>query len=80
MQFASALFAAVALATSVFAQTDGFAAITSPTQDQNLVADSDFTIVWQQGATPPTADFTITLLQGATPGTLQLGAVIAGMF
>jgi hypothetical protein len=78
MRFTSTIFAAVALATSVFAQTDGFAAITAPTRDQELTAGSTFTIQWQTGTTPTTEGFTISLIQGATPGTLELGSVIAG--
>jgi hypothetical protein len=78
MRFTSAIFAAAALATSVFAQTDGFAPITAPTRDQDLTAGSTFTIQWQTGTTPTTEAFTISLLQGPTPGLLEVGSVIAG--
>ncbi|EPE29143.1 GPI anchored serine-threonine rich protein [Glarea lozoyensis ATCC 20868] len=80
MRFTSAIFAAVALATSVFAQetTPGFAAITAPTKDANLVAGSDFKIEWQPGTTPSSATFTIQLLQGGpTQDKLVIGETIA---
>ncbi|EHL03407.1 hypothetical protein M7I_0630 [Glarea lozoyensis 74030] len=82
MRFTSAIFAAVALATSVFAQetTPGFAAITAPTKDANLVAGSDFKIEWQPGTTPSSATFTIQLLQGGpTQDKLVIGETIAGL-
>jgi len=79
MRFTSAIFAAVALATSVFAQetTAGFAVITAPTKDEKLQAGSQYTIVWQPGSEAASTLFTITLMQGASQGLLQPGAVIA---
>ena len=78
MRFTSAIVAAFALATSVLAQTEGFAAITAPTRDEDVEAGSEYEIEWQPGNTPESAIFTITLLQGADPGKLDLGNVIAG--
>ncbi|CZT47413.1 uncharacterized protein RSE6_07969 [Rhynchosporium secalis] len=73
---AAAAAAILALSSSVFAQTAGFDAITSPTQDQQVAAGSALDIVWQ-----PTVEhkgpITIELLQGATPATLEVGQSIA---
>jgi hypothetical protein len=74
--FISAAF--LALISSAAAQTNGFDAITSPTQDQNLAAGQSFDIVWQPGT--ETGDITITLLQGATPQTLEAGPVVASTY
>jgi hypothetical protein len=78
MQYSFLSAAILALVSSVAAQTSGFDAITSPTQDQNIPAGSSFDIVWQSGTV--TGDITITLLQGATPSTLELGPVIASTY
>lgn len=67
-----ALLAGAGLAN---AQTPGFDATTSPTQDQTIQAGSSFEIVWDPAAQK--GDATITLLQGASPSTLELGPVIA---
>jgi len=65
--------AVLALASSVVAQTSGFDAITAPTQDQQIAAGSNFTIVW----TPSPGGYdndtiSITLLYGTSASTLQL--------
>ncbi|TAQ90459.1 hypothetical protein B7494_g1181 [Chlorociboria aeruginascens] len=75
MQYAFVSAAIVALASSVFAQTAGFDAITAPTKDLNATAGDSLDIVWQPGA--QTGTVTLSLLQGATPDTLQSGGVVA---
>ena len=78
MQYSFLSAAILALVSSVVAQTAGFDAMTSPTQDQQIPAGSSFDILWQPGTV--TDAITITLLQGATAGTLQPGPVIARMY
>lgn len=72
MRFTAAAF--LAFAASAFAQTSGFDAMTTPTEDTNVVAGDVYTINWQPG-TYTTGTVTLSLLGGATPSTLQdLGA------
>jgi hypothetical protein len=78
MQFSFVSAAILALVSSVVAQTAGFDAITSPTQDQNIAAGSSFDIVWQPGT--ETGKITITLLQGADPSHLAAGPVVASTY
>ena len=78
MRYSFISAAVLALVSSVLAQTAGFDAITSPTQDQNIPAGSSFDIIWQPGTV--TGTITITVLQGATTSTLQAGAVIASQY
>lgn len=76
MQFSFYAATCLALVSRVFAQTDGFDAITAPTKDQTLTAGTTTTVTWDYN--PQYAgSVTITLLQGATPETLQLGSAIA---
>ncbi|KAH7417086.1 Ser-Thr-rich glycosyl-phosphatidyl-inositol-anchored membrane family-domain-containing protein [Cadophora sp. MPI-SDFR-AT-0126] len=76
MQYSFVAAAVLAFTSSVFAQTAGFAAITVPTQDQNVEAGSVLDITWQP-STEHTGPITIQLLQGASPSTLEIGETIA---
>lgn len=76
MQFSFYAATCLALVSRVFAQTEGFDAITAPTKDQTLTAGTTSTVVWDFNA-QYAGTVTITLLQGATPETLQLGSAIA---
>ncbi|KAI1660173.1 Ser-Thr-rich glycosyl-phosphatidyl-inositol-anchored membrane family-domain-containing protein [Daldinia decipiens] len=69
--FASAL----AFAASAFAQTPGYAVLTSPADGQKVPSGQTFTIQWQPGQY--TGPATITLLGGETPTTLTPGPVLA---
>ncbi|KAI1482532.1 Ser-Thr-rich glycosyl-phosphatidyl-inositol-anchored membrane family-domain-containing protein [Daldinia eschscholtzii] len=69
--FASAL----AFAASAFAQTAGYAVLTSPAEGQQVPSGKTFTIKWDAGKYSGPA--TITLLGGETPTTLTPGPVIA---
>lgn len=73
----SLISAALALASSVFAQTPGFDAISSPTQGQSVAAGSTLDIVWDPANY--TGTVTITLLEGGSPSTLSLGPVVKGL-
>jgi hypothetical protein len=77
MRYSFISAAILALSSSVFAQTSGFDAISSPIQDQNVPAGTSLDIVWQP-STNYTGTVTITLLEGATPSTLALGPVLQG--
>ncbi|KAK2610816.1 hypothetical protein N8I77_004217 [Diaporthe amygdali] len=76
MQFTLYAATCLALVSRVFAQTEGFDAISAPTKDQTLAAGSSTTVTWDYNSKYAGA-VTITLLQGATPETLQLGSAIA---
>ncbi|KAF3055713.1 putative gpi anchored serine-threonine rich protein [Daldinia childiae] len=69
--FASAL----AFAASAFAQTPGYAVLTSPAEGQQVASGKTFTIKWEAGQY--TGPATITLLGGETPTTLTPGPVLA---
>ncbi|KAK0746367.1 Ser-Thr-rich glycosyl-phosphatidyl-inositol-anchored membrane family-domain-containing protein [Schizothecium vesticola] len=60
----------LALATAVFAQTEGFNVITKPTRDEKVPAGSTYEIVWQPGPDKYTGPITIGLVGGATQQTL----------
>jgi len=75
MRYSIISAAILALASSVFAQTAGFDAITSPSQGQNVVAGSSLDIIWQPGS--QTGTITITLLQGSSPAFLSPGQTVA---
>ncbi|KAI1773971.1 Ser-Thr-rich glycosyl-phosphatidyl-inositol-anchored membrane family-domain-containing protein [Hypoxylon cercidicola] len=68
--FASAL----AFAASVFAQTEGYAVMTSPTKGESVASGKTFTIEWEAGKF--TGPATISLLGGDTPSTLVPGATL----
>lgn len=70
--------ATMLLAAVTTAQTAHFDPMTSPTQDQILIAGSSFDIKWQPGNI--TAPVTLKLIQGATFDTLEPGQVIAGRY
>ncbi|KAK0118941.1 hypothetical protein ONS95_007810 [Cadophora gregata] len=76
MQYSFVAAAVLAFTSSVFAQTAGFAALTVPTQDQNVEAGSVLDITWQPSTEHP-GPITIQLLQGASPSTLEIGATVA---
>ncbi|KAI1468621.1 Ser-Thr-rich glycosyl-phosphatidyl-inositol-anchored membrane family-domain-containing protein [Daldinia caldariorum] len=69
--FASAL----AFAASAFAQTPGYAVISSPAEGQQVPSGKTFTIKWDAGK--DSGPVTITLLGGETPTTLSIGPVLA---
>jgi hypothetical protein len=77
MRYSFISAAILALSSSVFAQTSGFDAISSPTSNQNVPAGTSLDIVWQP-STNYTGTVTITLLEGSTPSTLVIGPVIQG--
>lgn len=71
--------AALAFATTAFAQTAGFDAMTTPAQNENVPAGETYTIVWQQG-TYTTGTVTLSLLGGETAATLvDLGSFASGV-
>ena len=79
MRYSFVSAAVLSLASTIFAQTAGFDAMTSPTQDQSVAAGSSLNIVWDAGNYTADSDtITITLLQGADPSTLSKGQVIKG--
>ncbi|EKD19276.1 uncharacterized protein L3040_009284 [Drepanopeziza brunnea f. sp. 'multigermtubi'] len=76
MRYSTISAAILAMASSVMAQTADFAAMYTPTQNQQVAAGSVLDITWQT-STVYTGPVTIQLLQGATPSTLELGLVVA---
>lgn len=76
----STVSAVLAFAVSAYAQTAGFDALTSPTQDQTVAAGSTLDIIWEPTALYNKDTVTITLLQGTTPSTLSTGATVASKF
>ncbi|KAI9053674.1 hypothetical protein LZ554_002628 [Drepanopeziza brunnea f. sp. 'monogermtubi'] len=76
MRYSTISAAILAMASSVIAQTADFAAMYTPTQNQQVAAGSVLDITWQT-STVYTGPVTIQLLQGATPSTLELGLVVA---
>lgn len=62
MRFTSA--AILAFASLVFAQTDGFDAITQPAEHSTLQAGEDFEIVWEPTEAYKGKTVTITLIGG----------------
>ncbi|KAI0890485.1 Ser-Thr-rich glycosyl-phosphatidyl-inositol-anchored membrane family-domain-containing protein [Annulohypoxylon maeteangense] len=68
--FASAL----AFAASAFAQTAGYAVMTSPAEGTKVASGKAFTIKWDAGKY--TGQATVSLLGGATPSTLTPGPVL----
>ncbi|KAI5861720.1 Ser-Thr-rich glycosyl-phosphatidyl-inositol-anchored membrane family-domain-containing protein [Durotheca rogersii] len=75
MRSTSIFATALAFAASAFAQTPGYAVVTSPTEGQTVAAGQPFSIVWQAGQYTGAAQ--ISLLGGETPTTLVPGPVIA---
>lgn len=71
MQLFASTAAFLALISSVFAQTEGFDAITSPTEGQILQAGQTYTITWDPTAEYNSDTVTIRLLQGADQNTLD---------
>ncbi|KAI0385776.1 Ser-Thr-rich glycosyl-phosphatidyl-inositol-anchored membrane family-domain-containing protein [Hypomontagnella monticulosa] len=69
--FASAL----AFAASAFAQTAGYAVMTSPAEGQQVPSGKTFTIKWEAGKF--TGPATISLMGGESAGTLIPGPVLA---
>ncbi|KAI1461914.1 Ser-Thr-rich glycosyl-phosphatidyl-inositol-anchored membrane family-domain-containing protein [Annulohypoxylon moriforme] len=68
--FASAL----AFAASAFAQTAGYAVMSSPTEGTKVASGKAFTIKWDAGKY--TGQATVSLLGGASPSTLTPGPVL----
>ncbi|KAF3762500.1 hypothetical protein M406DRAFT_107921 [Cryphonectria parasitica EP155] len=78
MKFTISAAALLAFVSSALAQaTEGFDAITSPTEDEVLTAGTTFTITWDPTAAYDDETVSIILLQGATQGTLELGPTVA---
>jgi len=76
MHYSLAFAAVLAFVSSVFAAaTPGFDAISSPTQDQVVIAGSPLDIIWAPEKV--TGTITITLLQGPNPSSLAFGPVVA---
>lgn len=75
--FSVALFAVVQVA-SVFAQTDGFDAMSSPTAQSSFAVGDTLPIVWVPGNSNGT--ITIELIGGASPSLLNPVAVVACKF
>ncbi|KAK1830332.1 Ser-Thr-rich glycosyl-phosphatidyl-inositol-anchored membrane family-domain-containing protein [Podospora conica] len=61
----------LALATAVFAQTEGFNVITKPTDSEKVPAGSTYEVVWQPGPDKFAGPVTIALVGGATQQTLS---------
>ncbi|KAI6093277.1 Ser-Thr-rich glycosyl-phosphatidyl-inositol-anchored membrane family-domain-containing protein [Hypoxylon rubiginosum] len=74
MRSSTVFASALAFAASVFAQTDGYAVMTSPTKGASVPSGKTFTIVWEAGKY--TGDATISLLGGDSPTTLVPGATL----
>ncbi|KAI1643920.1 Ser-Thr-rich glycosyl-phosphatidyl-inositol-anchored membrane family-domain-containing protein [Daldinia loculata] len=75
MRSTTAFASALAFAASAFAQTPGYAVLTSPADGQQVASGKTFTIKWEAGQY--TGPATITLLGGETPTTLIPGPVLA---
>ncbi|KAI0852468.1 Ser-Thr-rich glycosyl-phosphatidyl-inositol-anchored membrane family-domain-containing protein [Daldinia vernicosa] len=75
MRSTTAFASALAFAASAFAQTPGYAVLTSPAEGQQVASGQTFTIKWQPGSYTGAA--TITLLGGETSTTLLPGPVLA---
>jgi len=73
----STISAVCAFAAAAYAQTAGFDALSSPTQDQEVAAGSTLDIIWEPTATYNNDTVTITLLEGSTPSTLSTGPIVA---
>lgn len=71
MQFITSVAALVAFISSAVAQTEGFDAITSPTDGETLTAGQTYTITWDPTVAYNDETVTIRLLQGASQGTLD---------
>lgn len=77
MRSSTVFASALAFAASAFAQTAGYAAMSSPTEGAELFSGKVFTIKWEAGKF--TGPATISLLGGATPSTLVPGATLGSM-
>ena len=66
---------ALAYAASVTAQVPGFAVMSSPAQDEDVPAGSNFNVKWTAGEYSGPVD--LTIMSGQSPETLQLGNKIA---
>ncbi|KAI0117316.1 Ser-Thr-rich glycosyl-phosphatidyl-inositol-anchored membrane family-domain-containing protein [Daldinia grandis] len=75
MRSTTAFASALAFAASAFAQTAGYAVLTSPAEGQQVASGKTFTVKWEAGKY--TGPATITLLGGETPTTLVPGPVLA---
>ncbi|XXG93849.1 hypothetical protein Hte_000098 [Hypoxylon texense] len=74
MRSSTVFASALAFAASVFAQTEGYAVMTSPTKGESVASGKTFTIEWEAGSF--TGDATISLLGGDSPTTLVPGATL----
>lgn len=80
MQFITSVTALVAFVCSALAQTEGFDAITSPTDGETLTAGQTYTITWDPTAAYNDETVTIRLLQGASQGSLDFNPTsVVGM-
>lgn len=80
MQFITSVAALVAFVSSALAQTEGFDAITSPTDGETLTAGQTYTITWDPTAAYNDETVTIRLLQGASQGSLDFNPTsVVGM-
>ncbi|PSR97506.1 Ser-Thr-rich glycosyl-phosphatidyl-inositol-anchored membrane family-domain-containing protein [Coniella lustricola] len=78
MKFAFSAAAVLAFIGCAFAQaTEGFDAITSPTNQEVLNAGNTYSITWDPTSSYNGQTVSIILLEGATQGTLVLGPTIA---
>ncbi|KAI2618447.1 Ser-Thr-rich glycosyl-phosphatidyl-inositol-anchored membrane family-domain-containing protein [Hypoxylon sp. NC1633] len=77
MRSTTVLASALAFAASAFAQTPGYAVLTSPTEGEKVPSGSTFTIKWEAGKF--TGPATISLLGGNSPTTLVPGPNIASV-
>ena len=71
MRTATVAASALAFAASAFAQTAGFAVMSTPAKDEDVPAGSVYNIKWAAGTYTGLVD--VILMAGKTPETLQLG-------
>jgi len=78
MYLYSAIVFLLLLPAWVLGQTVDFDLITSPTQDQIVVAGSTLDIIWIPTDNYTTDTVSLTLLEGTSPAKSELGDVIKG--
>lgn len=77
MRSSTVFASALAFAASAFAQTAGYAVMSSPAEGEKVSSGKTFTIKWDAGKF--TGPATISLLGGETPSTLVPGATLGSM-
>lgn len=75
MRSTTVFVSALSFAVSAMAQTEGFAAMSAPSEGESVPAGKTYTIVWEAGKA--TGPIDIVIMAGPTPAKLQLGDKIA---